>query len=554
MKNRPITPLAILTALFFFSSASAQYLPPTQRTFTRQDTLRGSITPERAWWDLTYYHLDIAVNPADSTIYGYNTVYYRVLEPASVMQIDLQEPLRLTEAVQNGRSLKIVKEGNAHWIHLAEKQEKGKIYSVKLSYGGKPQVSTRPPWMGGITWKKDSKGLPFVASSCQGDGASLWWPCKDHMYDEPDSMLISVTTPSNLMNVSNGRLRSSVKNRNKTITWNWFVASPINNYGVNINIADYAHFSEIYNGEKGPLTCDYYVLKENLEKAKVHFKQAPMMLEAFEHWFGPYPFYEDGYKLVEAPYLGMEHQSSVTYGNGYQNGYLGNDQSGSGWGLKFDFIIIHESGHEWFANSITYEDIADMWIHESFINYSENLYVEYHYGKEAGTEYALGTRRGIRNDRPIVGLYDVNYSGSGDMYPKGGNMLHTLRNIISDDVKWRGILRGLNRDFYHQVVKGSQIENYLSEHTGMDLKPFFDQYLRDIRIPVFEYQIKDGELTFRWNNCVQGFNMPLKIYASGEEIILKPTSRFNTVKLPAGTRAITVDPNFYVAVLNMTGK
>ena len=554
MKHRPIIPLTILTVLFFFSSVSAQYLPPVQKTFTRQDTLRGSITPERAWWDLTYYHLDIAVNPGDSTIHGYNTVYYRVLEPASVMQIDLQEPLWLTEAIQNGRSLKIVREGNAHWIHLAEKQEKGKIYSVKLSYGGKPRVSTRPPWMGGITWKKDSKGLPFVASSCQGDGASLWWPCKDHMYDEPDSMLISVTTPSNLMNVSNGRLRSAVKNRNKTITWNWFVASPINNYGVNINIADYAHFSEIYNGEKGPLTCDYYVLKENLEKAKVHFRQVPMMLEAFEHWFGPYPFYEDGYKLVEAPYLGMEHQSSVTYGNGYQNGYLGNDQSGSGWGLKFDFIIIHESGHEWFANSITYEDIADMWIHESFINYSENLYVEYHYGKDAGTEYALGTRRGIRNDRPIVGLYDVNYSGSGDMYPKGGNMLHTLRNIIGDDEKWRGILRGLNRDFYHQVVKGSQIENYLSEHTGMNLKPFFDQYLRDIRIPVFESHVKDDELSFRWNNCVQGFNMPLKIYVSGEEMIIKPTARFTTVKLPAGSRTITVDPNFYVALLNMTGK
>lgn len=554
MKHRPIIPLTILAILFFFSSVSAQYLPPTQRTFTRQDTLRGSITPERAWWDLTYYHLDITVNPADSTIYGFNTVTYRVLEPASVMQIDLQEPLRLTEALQNGRSLKIVKEGNAHWIHLAEKQEPGKVYSVKLSYGGKPKVSTRPPWMGGITWKKDSKGLPFVASSCQGDGASLWWPCKDHMYDEPDSMLISVTTPSNLMNVSNGRLRSVVKNRNKTTTWNWFVSSPINNYGVNINIADYAHFSEKFKGEKGLLDCDYYVLKENLAKAKVHFKQVPMMLEAFEHWFGPYPFYEDGYKLVEAPYLGMEHQSSVTYGNGYQNGYLGNDQSGSGWGLKFDFIIIHESGHEWFANSITYEDIADMWIHESFINYSENLYVEYHYGKDAGTEYALGTRRGIRNDRPIVGLYDVNYSGSGDMYPKGGNMLHTLRNIIGDDEKWRGILRGLNRDFYHQVVKGSQIENYISEKTGMDLKPFFDQYLRDIRIPVFECHVKDDELTFRWNNCVQGFDMPLKIYASGKDMIIKPSARFTTVKLPAGTRAITVDPNFYVAALNMTGK
>jgi aminopeptidase N len=374
------------------------------------------------------------------------------------------------------------------------------------------------------------------------------------MYDEPDSMLISVTVPSNLMDVSNGRLRSVVKHKNNTATYNWFVANPINNYGVNINIADFVHFSEVFNGEKGKLDCDYYVLRENLEKAKVQFRQAPMMLAAFEYWFGPYPFYEDGYKLVEAPYLGMEHQTSVTYGNGYKNGYLGNDLSGSGWGEKFDFIIVHESGHEWFANSITYEDIADMWIHESFINYSENLYVEYYYGKDAGTEYALGTRRGIRNDRPVIGAYNVNNSGSGDMYPKGGNMLHTLRQIVDDDEKWRGILRGLNKDFYHQVVKGSQIEDYMSEKTGLNLRPVFDQYLRDIRIPVFEYFIKDGKLTYRWNNCVAGFNMPLRIYISDTRMDIFPTSRFSTIEIGTNSDKIAVDPNYYVAVINMTGK
>lgn len=535
-------------------SSRAQYLAPQHREFTRQDSLRGSITPEREWWDLTFYHLNIRVNPSDSTIYGTNTVVYRVRKPSKVMQIDLQEPLVLSEARQNGRLLKVVREGNVHWIHLEEAQEPGKTYSVILSYGGRPKVSRRPPWEGGITWKKDSRGLPFIASACQGDGASLWWPCKDHMYDEPDSMLISVTVPSNLMDVSNGRLRSVVKNRDKTTTYNWFVSNPINNYGVNINIADYAHFSEVYKGEKGNLDCDYYVLKENLAKAKEHFKQAALMLEAFEYWFGPYPFYEDGYKLVEAPYLGMEHQSSVTYGNGYQNGYRGVDQSGSGWGDKFDFIIIHESGHEWFANSITYEDVADMWVHESFINYSENLFVEYHYGKQAGSEYALGTRRNIRNDRPITGIYNVNFSGSGDMYSKGGNMLHTLRQIINDDEKWRGILRGLNRDFYHQVVKGSQIENYLSKKTGMNLKPFFDQYLRDIRIPVFEYFTDGKKLTFRWNNCVQGFDMPLRIFIAGKERTINPVTRFTTIDLDSENPEIKVDPNFYIAVLNMTGK
>jgi aminopeptidase N len=523
-------------------------------SFTRQDTLRGSITPERAWWDLTYYHLDITVNPSDSTTYGTNTVMYRVINPAKLMQIDLQEPMNLTGAVQNNKVLKMKREGSVYWIELAEKQVQGKIYSVVLTYGGKPRVSTRPPWIGGITWKKDKNGLPFIASACQGDGASLWWPCKDHMYDEPDSMLISVNVPENLIDVSNGRLRSVVKHKNRTKTYNWFVANPINNYGVNINIGDYAHFSEIYNGEKGSLDCDYYVLKENLEKAKIQFQQAPKMLAAFEYWFGPYPFYEDGYKLVEAPYLGMEHQSSVTYGNGFKNGYRGTDLSSSGWGLKFDFIIVHESGHEWFANSITYEDVADMWIHESFTNYSENLYVEYYYGKEAGSEYVLGTRSNIKNDRPITGIYNVNFEGSGDMYYKGGNMLHTLRQIINDDDKWRAILRGLNKDFYHQVVKGSQIENYLSEKTGINLKTFFDQYLRDVRIPVFEYFVKGNDLTYRWNNCVPGFDMSLKIFVSGKEKTITPSARFNTLKLDIENAVIKVDPGYYVGTLNMTGK
>lgn len=549
--------LLIASVIAFFSvtsPAEAQYIPPSQKLFTRQDTLRGSITPERAWWDLLFYHLDIKVNPSDSTIFGTNTVVYKALKGSSVMQIDLQEPLNLLKAVQNGKELVFNREGNVYWIHMAEIQEPGKIYSLILSYGGRPKVSVRPPWEGGITWKRDKNNKPFIASTCQGDGASLWWPCKDHMYDEPDSMMISVNVPSGLMDISNGRLRSVVKQKDKTTTYNWFVANPIDNYGVNINIADYAHFSEVFKGEKGNLDCNYYVLKENLEKARVQFKQAPMMLAAFEHWFGPYPFYEDGYKLVEAPYLGMEHQSSVTYGNGYKNGYRGMDLSGTGWGDKFDFIIVHESAHEWYANSITYEDVADMWVHESFANYAESLFVEYYFGKEAGAEYVLGCRQNIRNDKPIIGTYNVNISGSGDMYYKGGSMLHTIRQIVCDDEKWRDILRGMNRDFYHQVVKGSQIENYLSEKTGRNLKPFFDQYLRDIRIPVFEYYIKGTKLNFRWNNCVAGFNMPLKIYVSGIEKKIEPTTRFTSVDLGVSNAVIVVDPNYYVAALNMTGK
>lgn len=540
----------IFPLLFFTFSLAAESQAPV---FTRQDTLRGSITPERAWWDLKYYHLDIVVNPADSTIKGTNTVFYTVLESSSRMQIDLQEPMQISTVTVNGKPRKFTREGNVYWIDIAGKQEKGSDHSVVIGFGGRPKVSLNPPWSGGITWKKDSKGRPFIASSCQGDGASIWWPCKDHMYDEPDSMLMSVNVPKNLMDVSNGRLRKVEKKKNGTTTYHWFVSNPINNYGVNINIADYAHFSEVYKGEKGPLDCDYYVLKENLEKAKVQFSQAPMMLAAFEHWFGPYPFYEDSFKLVEAPYLGMEHQSSVTYGNGYRNGYLGRDLSSTGWGLKFDFIIIHESGHEWFANSITYEDVADMWVHESFTNYSEGLYVEYHFGKKAGAEYIRGSRLNIRNDRPITGIYNVNHEGSGDMYYKGGSVLHTLRQIVNDDEKWRSILRGLNSDFYHEVVRGEQVEKYLSEKTGLDLRPFFNQYLRDTRIPVFEYAVIGYELTYRWGNCIRGFNMPLKIFVAGKEMNIKPTTAFTTIKIDTENAVVAVDQDYYVGTLKITG-
>jgi aminopeptidase N len=516
--------------------------------FTHQDTLRGAITPEREWWDLSYYHLDIIVNPADSTINGKNTVCYRVLNPGKVMQIDLQEPMILKSASQNGTNLEIVNDGNAHFIQMIEEQIPGRDYSLELSFGGKPKVAVRAPWDGGITWGTDNNKLPFIASACQGDGASLWWPCKDHMYDEPDSMLISVNVPSELTDVSNGRLRRVDTLDNNTKTFNWFVSNPISNYGVNINIGDYVNFSETFDGEKGPLDCDFWVLKYNLEKARVYFKQALLMLKAFEYWFGPYPFYEDSYKLVDAPYLGMEHQSCVTYGNGYSKGYRGEDLSRTGWGNTFDFIIVHESGHEWFANNITYRDIADMWVHESFTNYSESLYLEYYNGEEAGNEYVRGTRRRIRNDRPVVGFYDVNCPGSGDMYYKGGNMLHTLRQIVDNDEKWREILRGINKDFYHQTVTGDQIENYLSVKTGINLKPFFDQYLRETRIPVFEYSIKGDVMSYRWNNCSSNFAMPLKVYIDGKEEKIFPVAEWKTMGLSGTCHTVKIDNDYYVSV------
>ncbi|MAL22729.1 M1 family metallopeptidase [Xanthomarina sp.] len=543
MKN---TFLSFVCIFLVSITNQAQELLSEKNSFTHQDTLRGSITPERAWWDLTYYHLDVKIAPETKSISGKNTIQYTVLEPYKVMQIDLQAPLKITKVVQNSKELDVKHNGNAHFISLIDQQQKGSIQSLDVYYEGKPREAKKAPWDGGFTWEEDKNGFPFIATSCQGLGASVWWPNKDHMYDEVDSMLISVNVPKNLTNISNGRLRNIEKHSDNTVTSHWFVSNPINNYGVNVNIGDYEHFSEIYEGEKGPLTMDYYVLRDNLVRAKNHFKDAPKMMKAFEHWFGPYPFYEDGFKLVEVPYLGMEHQSSVTYGNQYKKGYLGNDVSGSGWGLKFDFIIIHESGHEWFANNITYKDIADMWIHESFTSYSENLYVDYYYGKEASSEYVIGVRKNIKNDKPIIGPYNVNKEGSGDMYYKGANMLHTLRQLIEDDEKWRDILRGLNKTFYHQTVTTQQIENYISEQSGIDLTAFFNQYLRDTRIPTLEYSIDNNQLRYRWINIVEDFDMPIQVTLDNNKQWIYPTAEWKT--MPIEDHTMEVDLDFYVEV------
>ena len=511
---------------------------------SRQDTLRGSITPERAWWDLTYYHLDIKVEPDKKYISGSNTVGYKVLESNKVMQIDLQKPMNITSITSKNKELKFTREGNAYFVELRKKQKKGDVNYIKINYEGFPKEAIRAPWDGGLSWKKDENDNHFIATSCQGLGASVWWPNKDHMYDEVDSMLISVNVPKNLTNVSNGRLKKITELDDDTRTFDWFVTNPINNYGVNINIGDYVNFSEVYKGEKGDLDIDNYVLSYNLEKAKEQFKQVPMMIEAFEHWFGPYPFYEDSFKMVEVPYLGMEHQSSITYGNKFQNGYLGRDLSGSGWGLKFDYIIIHEGGHEWFANNITYKDVADMWVHEGFTCYSENLYVDYFFGKEASAEYVIGTRRGISNKKPIIGQYDVNREGSGDMYSKGANLLHTIRQLTNNDELWRQTLRGLNEEFYHSTVTTKEIEEYISNSIEIDLSRVFDQYLRDYRIPVFEYEINNGILSYRWNNVIEGFDMPIEVKIDGETKLLQPSNKFQKLKIK--NLYVNVDKDYYV--------
>jgi len=541
--KRCISLLLIFTTL---SSGLAQ-----QTNFSKQDTLRGSITPERVWWDLLHYNLDFKVSPSSKSIEGSNLIRYEVLSQNQLMQIDLQPPMEITSVLENNKELNYNREGNVYYIQLKKNQQIGAINEITIHFKGAPKISNNPPWDDGFTWGKDNNGTDFIATSCQGGGSSIWWPSKDHMYDEPDQGIeLSITAPKHLISVSNGRHIQTKENSNKTNTSTWKVINPINNYGVNINIGDYVHFKEEYKGKKGVLDCDYYVVSYNLEKAKKQFKEVSRTLEAFEHWFGPYPFYEDSYKLVEVPYLGMEHQSSVTYGNGYKNGYKGIDLSGTGWGLKFDFIIVHESGHEWFANNITNIDIADMWIHESFTAYSENLFLDYHFGTEASNAYVTGTRKNIQNDKPIIGNYNVNNSGSSDMYYKGANMLHTLRQIIDNDKKWRSILVGLNKDFYHQTVTTLQIENYIDKYFEIDLKPFFNQYLRTIKIPTLDYKLENNNLLYKWSNVVDGFSIPIKVFINSTSQWIRPTSRWKKLLSDKNINSFSVDNNFYIETEN----
>ncbi len=532
----------LFVSFFLIYSVQSQ-----NQVFTHQDSLRGSITAERAWWDLLHYDLEVKFDPDQKSISGKNTITYKILKSYQIMQIDLQEPLQIDKVSQDGKELKFRRDGNAFFISLTKKQNPKKIDKITVFYHGKPREAVKAPWDGGISWKKDKNGKPFVATSCQGIGSSIWWPCKDHMYDEPDlGMEINIIPPKGLMDVSNGKLKSVTNHKNGTKTYHWTVKNPINNYGVNANIGEYNHFSDIYKGEKGDLECNYYVLPYNLEKAKIQFKQVHKMLQAFEYWFGPYPFYKDGYKLVEVPYLGMEHQSSITYGNKFENGYLGKDLSHTGWGLKFDFIIIHESGHEWFANNITYKDIADMWIHEGFTTYSEVLYVDYYFGKEAGNAYAIGIRKNIKNDKPIIGKYNVNNSGSGDMYPKGAAVVHMIRQMMNNDEKFRQLLRNMNKEFYHQTVTTDQIENYIIKNTGLRLEAFFDQYLRTTRIPVLEFKKTGSVVEYRFNNIVNGFTIPVKLYVDGSEIWINPDKNWQFLDGVLKVPSITIDPNYYL--------
>lgn len=566
----------VFISLFFSQLLIAQ-------PFTHADTLRGSNGPGRDWWDVLRYDLHVDFDLKDSTLQGYNVISFKQTKPpdAGYFQIDLQAPLVIDSVIldqgyrvrsievgnetrykitSRRRMLDFKQDGNAWMVdYMAYKPEDRRppitslhdtayfTPNLTVYYHGKPRVARNPPWDGGLVWQKDAYGRPFIGVACQGLGASVWFPCKDYQGDEPESASMSFTAPDSLEIISNGRMQQYVQHADGTQTVTWQVANPISDYCISPYIGKYKHFGEIYHGEGGNLSCDYWVIDSNLNKAKVQFQDVRRMLKAFEYWFGPYPFYEDGYKLVEAPYLGMEHQSAVAYGNHYENGYAGRDLSGTGWGLKWDFIIVHESGHEWWGNNITTRDLADMWVHEGFTNYGETLFTEYYYGKEAATDYVVGIRKNIRNDRPIIPAYGVNKEGSGDMYYKASNMIHAIRQIINDDDKFRSILKGINKDFYHQVVTGKQIEDYINKKSGIDFSKVFEQYLTTVKIPTLEYKQGKGKLNFRWTNCVPGFAMPVKIYNKDEKLIwIHPTEEYQAA--PEGVTTIKVDRNFYVEV------
>ena len=494
--------------LFTTGILSAQNTPPPN--FTRADTLRGTLNANRTWWDVKRYDLEVEPDFESKTLRGRNTIKF-VGNGGSTMQIDLQQPMVIDSILFSGNKLSFSRTGNISLIQFPSAFQSGKRQEFFLSiyFHGKPREAKRPPWDGGWIWSRDAEGRPWMSVACQGIGASVWFPCKDHQSDEPDEgASLTIITPHELMGVGNGKHISTIERGEKAVH-RWEVRNPINAYNIIPYIGAYEQFEEMYNGEEGKLNLSYWVLDYNLEKAKMQFKQVPPMLQCFEFWLGPYPFYEDGYKLVESPHLGMEHQSNIAYGNKFLNGYMGRDLSGSGWGNEWDFIIIHESGHEWFGNSITTRDIADMWVHEGFTNYTEVLFTQCKSGLEAANAYAQGIRRNIVNDRPAIGPYGVNKVGSDDMYYKGSNMVHTLRTMMQNDSLFRELLRGLNKTFFHQTVTTEQVENYILEVSGWGskMKPFFDQYLRTTQIPVVEWKIKSGQLSAKITNAVPGFTM-----------------------------------------------
>ena len=522
----------------------------SQTDFTNQDSLRGTINSNRSWWDVIKYEITVQPDFASKTIEGKNEILIKKTGIKSLLQLDLHKALSV-DSIYLGYSkrLSFSRENNIILVDLSKIEfPEEDFFKLIVYYSGKPKEASKAPWDGGWIFTKDEKGRPWMTVACQELGASSWFPCKDHQSDEPDyGAVITVIATDSLVVVANGIFRESSYldfNVSKLKATTWVVNNPINSYNIVPYIGKYVNFNDVYNGEKGFLKCNYWVLDYELEKAKIQFKEVPKMLKCFEYWFGPYPFYEDGYKIVQAPYLGMEHQSAIAYGNKFQNGYLGKSLSDSEFGMKWDFILVHESGHEWFGNSITSKDIADMWIHESFTNYSETIFTDCMYGVQAGNEYEIGLRHLIKNDKPIIGSYGVHNQGSGDMYYKGSNMVHMIRQLVNDDERFRQLLRGLNKTFIHKTVTTQEIEKYIIKFTNLDLTKLFDQYLRTTQIPILEYKIENNQLYYHWTDCVQNFDLNIRLENG---LWIQPTETWKTLDQNFNKiEDFKPDSNFYI--------
>ncbi len=536
------------------TGTKAQPLFENQQKFTLQDSLRGTLNKNRNWWDVLHYTIHVTPDIEKETITGSNTIKFRVTTKnhSRYMQIDLQQPMKIDRLALNGKDYiedpgnPIQNIGNA-WVFPVPLFQENSINEITVYFSGKPRKAVTPPWDGGWVWAKDSLQRPYVTVACQGLGASVWLPCKDHQSDEPDNgVTLSIQVPNELTAVGNGKFVGKKPASAGTTTWTWQVTSPINAYNIIPYIGYYTSWNETYKNDNGTeLPLEFWVLDYNKAKAIAHFeKDVQPMIACFEDWFGPYAFYNDGFKLVESSHLGMEHQSAIAYGNKFRNGYMGRDRSGTGEGLDWDFIIIHEAGHEWFGNNITSADIADMWIHEGFTTYSEALYIECKRGRAAGDLYIQGLRRNIQNNRPIIGVYGVNHEGSSDMYDKGANIVLMLREIIDNETLFKNITRGLNKEYFHKTVTTNQVETYINEKSNKNFSKFFDQYLRTNKVPELEYTIKNGQAKYRWANCIAGFNMPLKLAQNNQW--LYPTEEWQQINLQPGDTSLVIDKNFYI--------
>ncbi len=539
---------SVLLVLLLLSSASAQSsrrVAPTpegqpEAPPTRTDILRGSYGPYRANNDLLFYHLDVRVDPEKKFISGKNTIRFKMLKDDARIQLDLYPNLNVDRILFGSTTLRYKRELGAVFVDFPKTLHAGRTYSIDFYYSGYPLGTGR---FGAVSFGTDSAGHPWITTACEGIGASVWWPNKDQWRDEVQKMRISVSIPNGLVDVSNGKFMGTTALGDGYTRWDWFVHYPINNYDVSMNIGNYVHFADRF----GSLPLDFYALPEDLDKAKRQFVQAKGMLKAFQHYFGEYPFRNDGYKLIEVPYSGMEHQSAVTYGNHFTNGYLGRDWTGVGISTRFDFIIIHESAHEWFGNSITAADSSDEWIHEAWATYLEGLYVEYKYGHDDALKYLNGYKSKIKNRVPIIAERGLNRTPPEDMYFKGALFINTLRSVVDNDRRWWALLHDFYQHFKYQNIMTEDVEQYLNRKTGMNLTPLFDQYLRHTAIPTLElvFDRANSTVTYRWKADEPEFAMPVRVGRTGNWQIIHPTTNWQTMKTPLKKEDFDVATNLY---------